>query len=600
MDRSSILRLVLLATAIFLFWRFGPEALTGGSDKASELPPWVALHDWSQPKGDKPKEEFCDLSGNRFKAQFGSYGATLTHAWMEGDKYTTKKAGKVVPIDLVTVAPQHLSRRALRTNFRTLYEGDEQVEYDDFAWRLDKANSTDKRCVFTYQDERVALEKRITVSQRPFELKVDVKVTNRAAQAYKHRFSIEQSDWRKTKETKSKLGRTSEFHTLVEARVAGETERDDTGDFDVKDFDDEEFSSEKWRRYSGDVKWVAVSSSYFSKAVLPVEGATKPAAETRIEEWWASKKYKDKKKDPDYGHVYRARLAYDAKELQPNESASYTTLAFVGPKERAVLGEVGGGSYEMTELLDLGMFGVIGKLLIQYLYILYGLVGTWGWAICLLTITVKVLLFPLSITQIKSSYAMRKLKPYMDEINEKYKDDATQRGLATQELWRKKKVTNPMLGCLPVVFQMPVWFALYRSLNTAVELYHTPFGPFIPDLSAPGLYYIIPALLGASSFLQQRIMPTQGDAMQQKMMRWMMPAIFTVMMLFLPAGLGIYFLTNTWLGIAQQLGVERYYRMRDERDGESTENDDVDPGDEDEDEDAEAFGKGKARAQQRG
>ena len=277
---------------------------------------------------------------------------------------------------------------------------------------------------------------------------------------------------------------------------------------------------------------------------------------------------------------------------------SYKNLAYVGPKERAVLATVGGGAYETGELLDLGIFGVIGKLLIQYLYILYGLVGTWGWAICLMTITVKVVLFPLSITQIKSSYAMRKLKPEMDEINEKYKDDATQRGLAMQELWRKKNVTNPMLGCLPVVLQMPVWFALYQALQTAVELYHVPFGPFIPDLSSPGLYFIIPILLGGSSFLQQRIMPMQGDATQQKLMRWMMPAIFTVMMLFLPAGLGIYFLTNTWLGIGQQLGVERYYRMREERDGEGADDDDAES--DDEDDSAQAFGKGKTRAQQRG
>ena len=596
MDRSSILRLVLLATAIFLFWRFGPEAISGGNGQASEQPVWTSLHDWTAPEGDKPTEEHCDLTGNRFRAQFGSYGATLTHAWMDGDKYTTDKDGKVAAIDLATVDPGRISRRALRTNFRSLYPGNDQVEFDDFTWELKE--NTAKHCLFTYKDERVSLEKRVTVGERPFELQIDVKVTNLAEEAQKHRFSLEQTDWRTAEDTSGTLGRASEFLTKTESRVSDETERDDPGDFETDDFEDEGFTSEKWRRYAGEVKWAAVSNSYFSKAIFPVKGATKPAVETRIEEWWTSSKFQDKKKDPNYGHVYRARLAYEAKELQLNESAAYQALAYIGPKERAVLAEAAGGKYEATELLELGIFGVIGKLLIQYLYFLYGLVGTWGWAICLMTITVKVVLFPLSITQIKSSYAMRKLKPYMDVINEKYKDDATQRGLATQELWRKKKVTNPMLGCLPVVFQMPVWFALYQSLNTAVELYHTPFGPFIPDLSAPGLYYIIPALLGASSFLQQRIMPMQGDAMQQKMMRWMMPAIFTVMMLFLPAGLGIYFLTNTWLGIAQQLGVERYYRTRDERDGESTENDDADS--DDEDDSAKAFGKGKTRAQQRG
>ena len=266
-------------------------------------------------------------------------------------------------------------------------------------------------------------------------------------------------------------------------------------------------------------------------------------------------------------------MNYGVQKLGPGASTEYESLAYLGPKERDVLAAFGGkpDGYNATELLDLGVFGAIGKVLIRYLYFLFGLVGTWGWAICLLTITVKLVLFPLSITQIKSTLAMRKLKPQMDELNERYKDDAQQRGLALQELFRKNKVANPMMGCLPVLFQMPVWFALYQALQTAVELYHTPFGPLIPDLSAPDKYKIIPFVLGASSFLQQHLMPMQGDAAQQRMMKWIMPIMFTGMMFFLPAGLGIYFLTNTWLGILQQMFVERYYKQsNDDDDGAST------------------------------
>jgi YidC/Oxa1 family membrane protein insertase len=111
-----------------------------------------------------------------------------------------------------------------------------------------------------------------------------------------------------------------------------------------------------------------------------------------------------------------------------------------------------------------------------------------------------------------------------------------------------------------VLLQMPVWFALYQTLQTAVELYHVPFlsARIIPDLSERGEYFVIPAILGASSFFQQKLMPPQGDPMQQKMMQYMLPGIFIVMMLYLPAGLGVYMLTNTWLGIAQQVAVERY------------------------------------------
>jgi YidC/Oxa1 family membrane protein insertase len=213
-----------------------------------------------------------------------------------------------------------------------------------------------------------------------------------------------------------------------------------------------------------------------------------------------------------------------------------------------------------TEVLNLGTFATIARWLVWYLYKLYSLVKSWGWAIVLLTVSVRIAVFPLSLSQIKNSMAMRKLKPEMDAINDKYKDDAAQRGLAIQELWRKNGVSNPVLGCLPMLLQMPVWWALYTALQTAVELYHVPFGPFIPDLSAPGRYLIIPIVLGASSFLQQKLMPAQGDPAQQKMMMYMMPGIFTFMMLFLPAGLGVYMLTNSVLAIGQQLVVERWLK----------------------------------------
>ena len=487
-------------------------------------------------------------------------------------------------------------RMPLRTDLRTATNEVNQLNFSDFDWKL--ASKTSRSCTFKYADDKVELTKVIAATEMPFELSMTLTVTNKSKKSLKHRLTAEQADWRTVEKTKGSWGSLSEFLTEVVARTADETYRFEPGDFEPDDFGDEDFTPEKWRRTPKAVKVIAVSSSYFSKALIPLKGPSKPAGEMLIEEVWNHHQYPDKTKDPLHGHIYRARLNYGEKKLAPGETVKYELLAYNGPKERELLSSLGGGGHEATELLDLGVFGSIGKVLIQYLYILYGLVGTWGWAICLLTITVKLLLFPLSIAQIKSTMAMRKLKPEMDVINEKYKDDAQQKGLAMQELWRKNKVANPMLGCLPLLLQMPVWFALYPALRTAVELYHTPFGPFIPDLSAPGLYYIIPITLGLSSFLQQHLMPMQGDARQQKMMKYMMPGVFTVMMLFLPAGLGIYFLTNTWLGILQQLGVERIYKARDaRREAEAPAQDE--PSDSKKN-DPKKFGKGKTRVQQRG
>jgi len=585
------MRWILLALAAFLFFQYGLPVLQGDTGAKSSTQPLGAPDDSAPPAEKRGAEQLCKLTGNRFRAVFSSKGGVLKHAWMEGEKYLIEKDGRPQPIDLVTTTKQ--SRMPLRTNLRAPGQAKQQVDYDDFDWKL--ATYDRKSCTFSYSDGNTELIKTISVSKRPFELSVALTVKNTSENELSHRLAIEQTDWRTEEEVAGSMGRVAEFFTQAEVRTKTETERFDSSDFAPSEFSEPDFTSEKWRRVPQQAVWAAVNSSYFSKAIFHVKGPSEPAGETQIEQWWNAAKFPDRTTDPNNGHVYRARLAYSPHALKTGAQADYEFRAFIGPKERSVLADFGGGDDKLDagELLDLGVFGSIGKLLIRYLYFLFGFTNAWGWAICLLTITVKLLLFPLSITQIKSTMGMRKLKPEMDELNKKYKDDSQQRAIAMQELWRENKVTNPMLGCLPVLLQMPVWFALYTALQTAVELYHEPFGFFIPDLSAPGLYFIIPALLGVSSLLQQHLMPMQGDAMQQKMMKYMMPAMFTVMMLFLPAGLGIYFLTNTWLGIAQQLGVEKYYESQNS--GDSNKQNDSDGTGDDAKDSSGTFGKGKAR-----
>ncbi|MBW2527092.1 MAG: membrane protein insertase YidC [Deltaproteobacteria bacterium] len=594
MDRSSILRWVLIGVAVFLLIQFGLPLITGEGKKGqSELQPLGPRDDAAPAAEERKGEGSCQISGPRFSAELSTRGASLRHVVMKDEKYSLEVEGERAPIDLVTTTLE--SRMPLRTDFRAP-EGTEQVQYNDFDWEI--ASQTPNSCAFSYRDDSVEITKEFRTTDRPFEIELSVTLKNQSAEAQKHRLAVEQTDWRTQKEMAGSMGRVSEFMTETTLRAGGETVRFEAGDFEPDDFSEPDFTVEKWRRAPGEALWAAVSSSYFSKAIIHLEGPASPFAESQIEEVWDVTRIPSKEEDPNFGHVFRARLSYPEQELEPEASASYKLLAYAGPKERAVLAEVGGSGHDATELLDMGIFGAIGKILIGYLYVLYGLVGVWGWAICLLTITVKIVLFPLSISQIKSSMAMRRLKPQMDELNQKYKDDPQQKGLALQELWRKNNVTNPMLGCLPVLLQMPVWFALYQALNSAVELYHTPFGPFMPDLAAPGEYYIIPILLGASSFLQQKLMPMQGDPAQQKMMLYLMPGIFMVFMLFLPAGLGVYFLTNTWLSILQQLAVEKYYKSRTAGGGggdpKSQDDDAAD------DKKPRPFGRGKGRVQQRG
>jgi len=571
MERSSLIRWLLIGAALFLFLQFGLPAIQGDTGTGSPTQPFAGIKDDTAPPEEERKtENVCALKGDRFEAQLTTKGASLKHVRMLDAKYTEPdEAGVEHPIDLVTTQMQ--SVMPLRTNFREPSGTANQVPYDDLDWDIEAQSSTS--CTFVYVDDNVALRKVFKVTERPFELALDVQVTNKAEDAQSHRLTVEQTDWRTNEKMAGSWGRVSQYLTRTETFAGDEAFRYESSDFDPSEFEEEGFTAEKWWRAPGSASWAAVSSSYFSKAVFHKDGPSEPAGELQTEHVWNDAQFTNKEKDPNYGFIFRARLNYGLQELAPGTSANYKLFAYLGPMERGVLAAVGGGDVGASELLDLGVFGLIGEVLISYLYFLFGFTKTWGWAICLLTITIKVLMFPLSIAQIKSSMAMRKLKPQVDEINKKYKDDATQRGLATQELWRKNNVTNPMLGCLPLLLQMPVWFALYTSLQTAVELYHTSFAWF-PDLSAPDGLYILPVLLGASSFLQQYLMPMQGDAMQQKMMRYLMPGMFTVFMLFLPAGLGIYFLTNTWLGIGQQLVVEKFYSSRADVDSEEDEDDD--------------------------
>jgi YidC/Oxa1 family membrane protein insertase len=246
--------------------------------------------------------------------------------------------------------------------------------------------------------------------------------------------------------------------------------------------------------------------------------------------------------------LFEARLLYPRVDLAAGEQQQFRTLAYIGPKDNDALHAAGHG---LTAVVDLGWFSVVATWLVVLLRMIYGYVGNWGLAIIVMTILIRIVMFPLTWKSFQSIARMRVLKPEMDRINELYADEREKKGAAIMELYRKHKI-NPLGGCLPQLLQMPVWFAFYASLSTNVELYHADFALWWTDLSAPDPYYSLPLLLGALMHFQQRITPTAMDPMQQKMMMYFMPVMITGFMLFLPAGLCLYMVTNSVLGIGQQ------------------------------------------------
>ena len=285
----------------------------------------------------------------------------------------------------------------------------------------------------------------------------------------------------------------------------------------------------------GTAIWAGTHDSFFSNIVVDLEGRAERCVLAAQERGGV-------------GTLFEAQLRYAGQRLGAGEELQEQTFAYLGPNDRQALVAAG---HHLDEVIDLGWFSFIADGLTQVLDAIQSVVGNWGFAIILLTILVKLLFYPLTMKSFRSMAGMRKLKPKIDAINEKYADDREKKGAAMMELYRKEGI-NPASGCLPSLLQMPVWFALYRSLSTNIELYNAPFLLWWTDLSAPDPYFVLPGLVAVLMHLQQRFTPTTMDPAQAKMMMYFMPLVIGAFMLFLPAGLCLYMVTNSSLTMIQQ------------------------------------------------
>lgn len=567
---GGFLRIALLAIAGLFIYKY----LLGGSSGSAKAQP-IAAEVHLTPALRAPYQ-YCSIQTEYFQARLSSRGAALQHFELRKPKY--QKHG--VPIDLSTTphpgvpigspleedpsAPGlHEFRQQLFAQWRNPSlsvpaDTPWNVDFDSVDYQITASDSAS--CTFSYRDAKVQLTKVVRATERPYELEVSDQIENLDSVARSHAFAIDTVEWFRTAEVTGGMFRVSPFATHLECvPEEGKALRLLTTDFEPNDFSDTQnyqvLHPLGWYQARVPPAVVALSNAYFAEGLAPISGPAKPNCQLLIENH-----FKDgKASDPDSGSFYRARLAYPLQSLAPGQSARYVALTYVGPKERSILAQAGGGEHRFIDLIDLGFFSVIAKVLVAFLLKVHSVVPNWGLAIIVLTVTARMLLFPLSWPSIRNMVRMREIKPEMDAMQKKFKDDPQGRGLAQMELWRKHKV-NPLKGCLPQLASMPVWFALYTTLQTAVELYNTPFLWF-PDLSAPDPFFILPIVIGSTYFLQQKLMPMQGgDPAQQKMMMYMMPAMFTVFMLFLPSGLGVYMFTNSLLAIGQQQFVERHVK----------------------------------------
>ena len=291
----------------------------------------------------------------------------------------------------------------------------------------------------------------------------------------------------------------------------------------------------------GSVSWAALGDTYFAAALIPREFEADAVIVSRS-------------RDEALNVAVRTPLL-------PN-SPRQTLQVYVGPKEEPLLAAV---EPSLTKVIDLGFFSPMARPMLQLLRLVNRWVHNYGVSIILVTVLIKIVFWPLTHKSYKSMKAMQKLQPKMKELQALYKDDKQGLNRAMMQLYRDQKV-NPMGGCLPMILQIPFFFAFYNALLYSIELRHAPFICWenevlwgfrgICDLSVYDPSYITPVLMGASMFWQQSMTPTVGDPTQAKIMKFM-PLIFLFFFLNAPAGLVVYWLINNVLSIMQQMWTNR-------------------------------------------
>jgi YidC/Oxa1 family membrane protein insertase len=312
--------------------------------------------------------------------------------------------------------------------------------------------------------------------------------------------------------------------------------------YDGHKYHTEALSSElEFKSIPGEMRWMGAVTRYFALAIVEEGskgGAPRPTALVQNAGLVGGT------------HSGRISLVYSA----AGPRISIPVKVYLGPKELNVIKKV---DKSLDLMVDFGFFSAFAYPLLLILKWIQGVVVNWGVAIILLTVLVKIVTFPLNYKSMKSMRELSKLTPQIQKLKEKYKDDKQKQNQEMMMLMKNNKA-NPLAGCLPILVQMPVFFALYSLLYSAFELYGAPFGFWIQDLSVKDPFYVTPVLLTALMYLQQKLTPnTVTDPMQAKMMQ-LMPVIFGVFMISLPSGLAIYMLTNSAVSIVQQVFLNKH------------------------------------------
>lgn len=283
--------------------------------------------------------------------------------------------------------------------------------------------------------------------------------------------------------------------------------------------------------------WVAMVQHYFMSAWVPDQDA--------------SQKYR-LRKNRNSNIYYLGFTSATPTTVAPGSTGSVKAQYYAGPKHIRVLEKI---APHLDLTIDFSWLWFIAKPLFFALEFIHSVIGNWGFSIVLLTCAIKLVFFYPSAMSYRSMAKMRKVQPMMQELKERFGDDRQRMSTELMKLYKKEKV-NPLGGCLPILMQMPVFIALYWMIMESVELRHAPFILWIHDLSVRDPYFVLPLIMGATMWFQQKLNPTPPDPMQAKVMQ-LMPFFFTALFMMFPAGLVLYWVVNNTLSITQQYVITR-------------------------------------------
>lgn len=435
------------------------------------------------------------------------------------------KADDNQPFVLLTKSNTHtyVARSGLTAGNGPDKSGKERAQYSVSQTSYQLENGEDKLVVdLTLEQDQATVTKRFTFTKSSYLIDVEYIINNRASTPWQARLYGQII----------RDGSEPQYGYLGMRPYLGAAITTEEKNYKKVDFDDMDDGPVVTERIGG---WVSLIQHYFISAWIPPETAKNEYTLTKAK-----------------NGNYVLRFVSETTTVQPNSTGTVKAGFYAGPKNIRRLEEI---SPHLDLTIDYSFLWFIAKPLFFALDFIHGLVGNWGIAIVLLTVLIKAVFFYPSAVSYRSMAKMRKLQPKMAELKERCGDDRQKMSTEMMKLYKTEKV-NPFGGCLPILLQMPVFISLYWMIMESVELRHQPFFLWIQDLSVKDPLFILPLLMGATMYIQQKLNPTPPDPMQARVMQ-LMPIGFTVLFLFFPAGLVLYWVVNNTLSITQQYLITR-------------------------------------------